>query len=75
MLLDLDYQSAAKLTAVLATYNKLDLRHTASYLGGTESELLSLNKIAGIPNGSQRPVLERTDIICRMSSLYNLTKK
>ena len=43
-------------------YNELDLRRTVSYLGGIDSELLSLNKIARIPYGSQQPVLERTDI-------------
>ena len=43
-------------------YNELDLRHIAPFLGGIESELLPLNKIPRIPNGNQRPVLERTDI-------------
>ena len=50
-------------------YNEVDLRRTAPYLGGTESELLSLHKIACRFNSSQRPVLERTDIR-KMSSLY-----
>ena len=49
------------------------LRRAAPYLGGIESELLSLNKIARILYDNQRPVLERTDIIERVH-YTNLTK-
>ena len=48
--------------AISPIYNELHLRRTAPYLGGIESELLSLNKIARIIYDDQRPVLERTDM-------------
>ena len=48
--------------AISPIYNECHLRRVAPYLGGIESDLLSLNKIARILYDNQRPVLERTDI-------------
>ena len=48
--------------AISPIFNELHLRRTATYLGGIESKLLSLNKIARIFNENQRPVLQRVDI-------------
>ena len=47
-------------------YNELHLRRAAPYLGGIESELLSLNKTGHYINktlyDNQRPVLESSDM-------------
>ena len=48
--------------AISPIYNELHLRRAAPYLGGIESKLLSLNKIARMLYDNQRPVLDRTDI-------------
>ena len=57
--------------AIYRKYNDLDLRRTAPYLVGIESELLSLNNV--LLNGSQWPVPERTDIREGVHDI-NLTK-
>ena len=48
--------------AISPIYDEWYLRRGAPYLGGIESELLSLNKIARISHDNQRPVLERTNM-------------
>ena len=48
--------------AISPIYNEWRLRRAAPYLGGIDSELLPLNKIARILHENQRRVLESNDM-------------
>ena len=60
--------------AISPIYNEWLLRRAAPYLGGIESKLLTLNKIARILYDNQLPGLERTGFR-EWVHYTNLTKK